>query len=204
MLPGMFAPLGLIAGSVGPGPTAWINDGQGLVTFSNANLTFAAGSFTAGALANNSKSAGKWYFEIHMDTYGSGTTVSLGIAGPTYGDPSAILGDTDALSAGWSFGNAASHLYANSAGTNISTGVAGGAAGTIGIAVDIPNKLIYFANNNTWANSAVPSSGTGGVNFVFSGAVVPALYISNNSTVTLRALSGSQTYSPPAGFTAWG
>ena len=78
----------------------------------------------------------------------------------------------------------------------------------IGVAVDMDNGAIYFAKNNTWQNSGVPTSGaskTGAARTNLAGASLQAsIAVNTTYSVTAVANFGQRpfTYTPPTGFVA--
>ncbi|MCU0988048.1 MAG: hypothetical protein MUE63_00270 [Xanthomonadales bacterium] len=177
------------------------------ITLSNGNLTATranSGNTWSLVRALSPKSSGKWYYEIRIDTTngsGGGDWSIHGIA-------------TSALSSSANVGsNSTSYGYEHSSGNkyNNGTGTACGAtlaAGDIlGIAVDLDNGKIWFAKNNTWQASGDPAAGTNAAFTGVSGTLFAAESLYKAATtqpiISARFASGSLSYSPPSGFSAW-
>jgi lysophospholipase L1-like esterase len=76
-----------------------------------------------------------------------------------------------------------------------------------GFAVDFTNKNYYFARNNVWFLSGVPTSGATGTGKVGSWTGTPTLYPGASffqyiGSVRIRTVSF--LFAPPSGFSAWG
>lgn len=72
-----------------------------------------------------------------------------------------------------------------------------------GIAVDVDNKKTWLSLNNTWLTGD-PVAGTGAfITWAAAYSICAALGIATNGNAADFQGSGSQTYSPPSGFTAW-
>lgn len=143
-------------------PTTWNpSDKAALITLSNGNRT----ATSTGAGNNNvrsifSASSGKWYFEIAVDN-----TNYLGIA------PSTQSLTGTAISTGATCCVVASNgwVYINgSINSNISIDYSSGS--TIGVAIDLDNKRIWFrqydgVNGDRWNGSTSnnPATNTGGI-----------------------------------------
>lgn len=184
--------------------TTWDGAHESNITLSNGNLTATttATSTIAGVRATTSKSTGKWYFEVTTNIpggVGSNYSVGVGSSAWTVTNQPGIF---DSVSAGY---RATGTLLANSTGTALSA--SGYFLGqVIGVAVDVPNHLIYWSLNGTFQNSAVPSSGAGGVDYITTNPVFPILYIPSQGSATAGTLNTGATAfttAPPSGFTAW-
>ena len=106
----------------------------------------------------------------------------------------------------------------NDAGT--ATGSSYTTSQIVGVALDMDNEKIYFAVDNTWANSADPAAGTNGAtwNSSWSNTVYPAFSCAQNNNVAVNyggyttisissAASdangyGNFEYAPPSGYYA--
>ena len=79
------------------------------------------------------------------------------------------------------------------------------------LAVDFSSSSMWIAQNNVWANSSDPVSGTLPiVTFTLvkalpfsSQPLFAAITEGNGATITLQATAASQRYAPPSGFVAW-
>ena len=82
---------------------------------------------------------------------------------------------------------------------------------TVGVAVDISNKLVWFRNaqTNRWnaSDTADPASGTGGISFTPASGLFPAASVdpgaSQTISVTGAFAAASMQWPIPAGFSAW-
>jgi hypothetical protein len=96
--------------------------------------------------------SGKWYFEATPTAIGASSYWGVGIMNTTVTVTSAGLateGFEGYAATGLKFSGAGYVAYGNSFTTS----------NTIGVAVDMDNGAIYFAKDNTWQNSGVPTSG---------------------------------------------
>jgi hypothetical protein len=169
------------------------SDKAATVVLSNGNLTAANSSGAyAGVRGTDTKSSGKWYAEFAIDT-----VVNL----PQFGVADATASLTNFLgSDSHSVGYFSGAIFAN--GGNVGSGptfTAGSSRGQL--AVDLDNDKIYFGVDNTWANVANPSAGTGGTTCTL--ATIALAFCAKGGQETMHADAASQTYSPPTGFTAW-
>jgi hypothetical protein len=166
------------------------------VTLSNSNLTASntSGSY-GGVRATNSKTSGKWYFEVHCDSLG-GNFTWIGVANAS-ANLSAQMG-ADTNSAGYN--NTDPFYYGGSYQMN---GTAFGAGDVIGVAFDATAQLVWISINNVWANSGNPGAGTRGVSVPGITTFYPAM-ICKNGAVTARFTAASQSYAAPTGFTSIG
>jgi len=176
-------------------PTTWNpSDKQAGISLSGSNLIATSTSGSDGVRGTNSKSSGKHYFEVTLT--GGATNAFIGIASSAWDSSHQLASDA----------NSACYvnniLYTNGFGTS-------GAATTmvigdvIGVAVDVSNHRIYWSRNNTWQNSASPTTGTGGLDYITTIPVFPAFFTNTAGRTATIAVS-TLTYSPPSGFTAWG
>lgn len=163
----------------------------------------ATGLFGPGAVrANSSRTAGKLYFETRISSTTGGNTRLIGIADSTYSLTTGTLGEVDSHSAGI---NAADGSFVwESATAGHTTGGSGSPSGNdyVGIAVDIPNKLIWGHVNGSYIIGN-PALGTFGFDYVVSGPVFPIVGHTGNSTVFVGNFAEPFHYSIPSGFQAW-
>jgi hypothetical protein len=74
------------------------------------------------------------------------------------------------------------------------------------LAVNMISGKAWIGKNGTWYNSGDPAAGTG--NWI-SGIIDPifiaaSIFSGTGNTYRLQPTSGSFTYTPPTGFSAWG
>ena len=129
------------------------------VTFSNGNTTVVtpASSLYAPSLSTMSMTSGKWYWEVKPTTMVTYNEQLVGIASSDQISNTAQLGyyPND-----WGYYANNGNSYNNNVST--SYGDAYVVNDIIGVALDLTNNKLYFAKNNTWQNSGVPTSGATG------------------------------------------
>ena len=187
----------LLAATTSPSkpPTTWNPfDKQVGITLSGNNLVATSTSISDGVRGTNSKSSGKHYFEITLT--GGANNAFIGIASSSWDSSSQLASDAN------------SACYVNNFitvnGFSPMVSVTSLAIGdVVGVAVDVSSHKIYWAKNNVWQNSASPSDGTGGLDYVTTGPVFPAFFANVTGRTATLAVS-TLTYSPPSGFNAWG
>ena len=187
--------------------TTWNpSDKEAGITLSNGNLTAKnTNNAICGVRAVNSKTSGKYYFEVTCTTF-TGATNAVGMASATFSRTQ--------------FGNSSSGLTGicslNRAGTVIvDGGTAGVSFGTIAsgtvicVAIDLTAKRAWFrlgaaGNWNTNATND-PAAGIGGVSTPNLGGATPAYPIAgvNNTNDLVTANFGDSAFvgAVPAGFT---
>ena len=146
-------------------------------------------------------STGKWYFEITLTTQ-STAALKFGIANST---ATGELGDT---STGWGYiiqsnGNNGQGVHS---GSTTSTYLTFATGDVLNVAFDVDAGKIWWGRNGTWANSGVPSSGTGAIYTDVNGTVFPAgTNIDKGGGAGVVDWNFGQrpfTYTPPTGFVA--
>ena len=129
------------------------------VTFSNGNNTIVtpASSLYAPVTGTVGLSSGKWYWEVKPTTMVTYNEQLVGISSTQTTANSYQLGyyPND-----WGYYANNGNSYNNNSST--SYGDAYVANDIIGVALDLTNNKLYFAKNNTWQNSGVPTSGSTG------------------------------------------
>ena len=134
-------------------------------------------------------STGKWYFEAKGLLFPGTSYIQIGWVSLEYtGGGNAAL--TDEI-AGWGntapaaiYDSRAGNVYWQNASTNgnSSYGDSYAAGDVIGVAIDLDNSKIYFAEDNTWKNSGDPTSGstgTGAFSIVSGYTWVPFIGLNN-------------------------
>jgi hypothetical protein len=172
------------------------------VALSGSNLiaTATAGS-DKGASAANCRLTGKYYFELTFNSIGGGDSGGgIRTAGTTYSD----LG-TNVTNGALAFrsGNA----YVDTVGKNNIGSFSGG--GTMCIAVDLDNKMIWFRKDGgSWnaGGGADPATNNGGYDissFAPGAGVYPCCIVSNNGDACTANFGASAfNQSVPSGFTS--
>ncbi len=152
-------------------------------TLSNANLTWSGSNqSTHGTIAVNS---GKFYFEIKVDTYSSGTGY-IGLSDDSW----------TGVDGSWSFSQTFVYITdgrSGGNGTSKSYGATYTAGDTIGIAFDVTGNTIEFFKNNT-SQGVAYTTGLSGKNWR------PFLYFSASSAITANFGQRPFAYTPPTGF----
>ena len=169
-------------------------------------------------------SEGKWYFEVKGLLFPGTSYIQIGWVSLEYtgGGNSAL---TDEV-AGWGntapaavYDSRSGNVYWQNASTNgnSSYGDSYAAGDVIGVALDLDNSKIYFAEDNTWKNSGDPTSGstgTGAFSIVSGYTWVPFIGL-NNATAEATFASpvqantsdatdgnsrGQFEFAPPSGY----
>jgi hypothetical protein len=174
-------------------------------TANNGNLqAYSTSGANTGAAGINGTIAlpttGQYYFEVTMSAVSNAGLAGIAKLGATQ--------DTN-FGAGayaniYAYTNTSGVAYANNAtaytGSTLTTG------DILGVAVDMTNGALYFAKNNTWQNSGVPTSGaskTGAISFTVTNDLLPTCYAWKNSGADALSANFGQrpfAYTPPTGF----
>lgn len=165
-------------------------DKHSSVDLSNSNLTATgnSASYSASARSTESKTTGKWYFEVAVDQLI--TYIMIGGESGSY-DISTAPGGDGVGGFGYKF---TGNFYLGGSFQTVASYTAGD---VIGVAVDCDNKTADFYKNNTHQGSQITSS-------VFTTTpLFAAVAVGQNDSATARFAAASQTYSPPEGYSAW-
>ena len=201
-------------------PLAYTNG----ITLSDGNLTMATTTNNRavhGTIAL--PSSGKWYVELHVDSYASGggtqfgwcTDASLGY--DEYSQSKGVFFST--YNQAVTIDNSAGGGNYNTQGNNSSSN-----GDIYQLLLDVDNKVFYIGKNGTYRNSADPGNGTGGldVTSMFTNAVTDIVFSatrggSYNETYSINFGQDSKDvssanaddngigtfeYAPPSGFLA--
>ena len=176
--------------------TAIASNGNLKVTNSSSANTGHSGIFCTQAFPTS----GLFYYEIKIDSFATASAGGFVLNGASK--------DTDFSSSTnlYQYSVNSGVAYAN--GTTAYTGSTLTTGDILGVAVDMTNGALYFAKNNTWQNSGVPTSGaskTGAINFTVANNILPACYVwKSGGGDALSANFGQQpfSYTPPTGFVA--
>jgi len=203
--PGLYLPMGKRPAAASVASTTW-NPADSGASFilTNGNLTATATNPPFSALGGRTvagKSAGKYYFEIHIDSFTSGN-IQVGIATSTWDEDSTMLNTTvGAIIRSDGVGG-----YNSS---NFGSGLTFVTGDVFGVAVDFTNSKIWFRQNGgSWDGTTDdPATNTGGTSI--AGFATPAfacawLNGANTIAVTARFASGSWGFAAPSGFGQWG
>jgi hypothetical protein len=168
------------------------------ITLSDLNLTASAATNKDAVRGIVGHDAGKFCFEVSVTSI---QQCLIGVASTAWSF-SNFMGQQDSHSSAYfSSGN----IYANS-GTAVG-GVPSYVNGAvIMVAADCNNRLSYFAKNGTWINSADPVAGTGGVSYVTSSLIYPAVQFpaAPPGIVTLNVGDTPFVHAAPTGYAPWG
>lgn len=200
---------GRVAGGSGNGASSAFDPAQigPQVVLSNgdrrATITVNAGQQSR-AYTLAGKSSGNFYMEFSIMSQTSITSPRLGIA------PAGA-----SLTTGVGFGATEWAIITNSSGnplllnnnTNSPFGTVIGAGDIIGIAVNFTTSHLWFAKNNTWMASGDPASDTNPAATISAATTYfPCVsYAQTAGTPDIAQINSpaSQTFAPPAGFSAW-
>jgi hypothetical protein len=171
-------------------------------TLRNGNLEFigdTGSSLSKGILGTIGVSSGKWYFEMTPD---SGGTFFIGVA-PSNGVGVGSV-DLQYINGAYAYRDNGNKVQGTGgSGTFSAYGNSYQSPDVISVALDLDNGAIYFAKNNTWQNSGVPTSGsskTGAAFTSFSGSYTPMACGFNGATATLNFGQRAFAYTPPTGY----
>lgn len=189
------------------------------LVLSNSNqrvsLTSSDSSIAKTVRGTKPKWAGKWYFEIYVNTIVSGTTTTSGAGVASEDLPwttaglATSTGTTNTRVALWPDSTGSTGRIYKGSSFVTGTGIAEMDAGRVlQFAVDLDNREIWVGVDGTWHNSGDPASRT---NPTASGAEVPAgkaWYPACSpwaGACSFDLYSGATecAYSPPSGFSYW-
>ena len=144
----------------------------------NCQATQVAGGVYGVNTSTIGLTKGKWYFEA---VYTTTNDSLIGITDKPQLSAGAELGDTATQ---WSiYGNGSSTLLRNN-NAQSTWGASFAQGAVVGVAIDMDNLRLYFANANTWMNSGDPTDGTGKIDITTStGVVFPAVGAYGNTPV---------------------
>lgn len=195
--------LGMVPAFVGgfsglAGATAWNPSDK-----THANLVLSNGNLTAtntvsavdrGVRAVQSRSSGKYYWEIFVNTANS--NFGIGARSAT----AALTGAYPGVSGG-GFSTRGNGSLTYGASTAVSSPIGSYATGDVlGFAVDL-SGLVYLRKNGTWGSGQDPVAGTGGVNYG-GGTLFPHVNLTAiGDQVTANFGATPFVYPAPAGFT---
>jgi len=145
-----------------------------------------------GVRSNFSKSSGKWYWEI---TINSGTTHFIGVA-----TKNADLNDfAGSDSYAWTYHDLDGKKYSNGGG--ISFGDTYVAGDVIGVALDLDNNKVWFSKNGAWQDSGIPADGTDAAFSFLPDEEIFAIWSGyDGGQVTANFGDSAFSYSIPVGF----
>ena len=189
------------AGSVWSATDATANG----MTLTNGGLTVTQNALVANTSIRGtvSKTSGKVYVEFLAGPAAIGNE-RIGLASAGFNAGGQIGQST--YSGGYAY-NAIERIGSAGFTTNYTTTLFPAPFDVWSMAVDFATGNMWFAKNNVWVNSSNPATGSlPMVTFVPAtvGALFPCLTMQSvNEGWTIQATAASQTYAPPAGFSAW-
>ena len=176
-------------------------DFWGTTGLSNGNLDVSA--ISLGICGTIKVTSGKWYFEFRKNANGDN---QLGIAsGNAYGATSNI--GVSFFRRAWRDDNGTPVWLTDAGNAGSGTAQSLATGDILGVALDLDNNAVYFAKNNTWMNSGVPTSGaskTGAIWTDLSGGTWQ-IFAGGNSNGCYTSLNAGQrpfAYTAPSGFKA--
>jgi hypothetical protein len=175
----------------------------------DTSLLISSDDFFSTVLGTQSRSSGKYYFEVGITAVGSSENDHVGISE----DNVAVFGAAPGVTSyGYSYNVWHGQLFYNN--SQVQTGDGATTGNTLGVAVDLTNQLIWFYSNKSGANrwnasgTANPATGTGGWSISsLSGAVFPSFsaYEHDSSASYVANFNGIATFvfAVPSGFATW-
>ncbi|RXT19596.1 hypothetical protein B5P46_25120 [Rhizobium leguminosarum] len=171
-----------------------------LLTDNNLSATATNASYAA-VLASASQSSGKYYFEFQNARITDANS-GLGVATATVDFNNYLGKNTQGIGLEPDGG-----VWFD--GAQLGTAAAVPAGSTVGVAVDITSKLIWFrTGSGNWNNSASanPVTGAGGfsIGTFSSSTMFPAvIWRENQGTAKIGMIASSWVTVPPTGFSPW-
>ncbi len=174
------------------------------VTLSNGNLT-AAQSATVnnrGVRAVEFKAAGKFYFEIEVDSASGSPDGYFGLSDNDEVLTAALGNGAEGYAYHFADGDARNNGSESAYGDSLA------ATDILGVAVDFTAGAIWFSKNGTWQGGAtigeVEAGTTTNAAFtsITSNPLTPAASLNATITITLHSDAANLTYTVPTGFTA--
>jgi len=166
------------------------------ITLSNSNLTASTASQGVSAYSQSGKTAGKWYWEIHIDQQNAGAN---GILGAGTGTTSTYVGGT---ATSWGYATITGVKINN--GSQASLGPAIAVGDVLMVAVDLDAHKIWWGRNGTWFGSGNPATGANAAFTNLSGTVFPGVGTgtagANTQTWTMNFGATAFAYTVPSGF----
>mgnify|MGYP006908234895 CR=1 FL=1 len=134
----------------------------GSTTWANGNLQIGgASNITSSSI---SVTSGKWYVEVRKNANADN---QIGVMSGNTNQSSAQLG-TSQFRRAWRDNNNSPQFLTDDSTSGSGTAESLAAGDILGIALDLDNDAIYFADNNTWMNSGDPTSGASKTGAIFT------------------------------------
>jgi hypothetical protein len=176
------------------------------LTYTNGNKTADnLGASYGTTYSYTTKTTGKWYFEVRMDSAVGANEIRVGICDAAQRNASLVTIGVASPGKGWAYRPLGGNTENN--GTSTGGATVGSAGQIVGVAVDVDAGKIWWAINNTWIASGNPAAGTNPrysnvTAFTSPLYAAASLYIAGK--VTGRFVTADFTYTPPTGFLEWG
>lgn len=184
---GEYGPAFVIEGGVVPTTLDPAQKGPS-ITLSNGDLTLTSTGGWNNVRGTQSRSSGKYYWEVTPSAGDGGIGVSN-----ASGNLASYLGAT-ANSLGYTNDGTIYPTFDSSPGAYVGGNV-------IGVAVNLDTDKIWFAKNGAWTGN--PVAGTGGSTIAPLGADVFPAVASVNNPLTVNFGSTPFAHAAPTGFKAW-
>ena len=138
-----------------------------------------------------SHASGKWYFELRFDSGSLGSRPAFGVCNASLLSATEVGTTLD----GWAFlaDGRTFHSSAKNYGTALALG------DIVMVKLDLDLHHIWWGKNGSWFSTDASPAYTDVV-----GPVFPAVSPSTGHAVTARFRAADLSYSPPAGYLAWG
>lgn len=134
----------------------------GSTTWSQGNLKIGgASNITSSTI---SVTSGKWYVEVRKNANADN---QIGVMSGNTNQPSAQLG-TSQFRRAWRDNNNSPQFLTDDSTSGSGTAESVTAGDILGIALDLDNDAIYFADQNVWMNSGDPTSGASKTGAIFT------------------------------------
>jgi hypothetical protein len=164
------------------------------ITISGATATRGAAADAWRSTVGAATASGLRYFEVAIGTLVNKDTI--GVANASANVTNYIGADNNSIG-----------LHSNGtvfrSGGNVGSGGTYASGDVVMIAVDEPNRKIWFGKNGTWV-SGNPVTETSAILIAATGELYPAAALySNGSSVTLRLSNSEFSYAPPSGYSSW-
>ena len=169
------------------------NDKADALILSNGNLTVEGGGSGWHAVRSTvSKSSGKWYWEVEVDSGDRYFIIGVGTSSETLTYP----GDT---TEGYGYYGVNGRKYHSSYASYGDTYEVGD---VVGVALDLDNGKIWWSKNGVWQASGDPAAGTNEAYSGLSGGfyAMVGIYYSGSRKVTANFGKTSFQYTVPTGF----
>ncbi len=210
---GALDPIPIISASAWGDKGTWID----LSTTAIANDTATSNSTMGFASVRGTQgydvgSGGKHYYEVKLLTAPAADAMHIGLLDATTATGVAMNTETLINGAGTYCNNGNSivgQTGGDPTGVNLGAGCGLSTNDVLGVAFDATNGFHYLAKNNVWYISGDPTSGATGTGHIGAYVTVRTYYPwitiwgLVNAVAQIVTTTGSLTYTPPTGYSAW-